>query len=263
MGKLRRFSLTELPGGGYDLEVHRPALVSRGALEMDKTYRVVTREYLAEGYDGFDALKRGHFVVDHENGQLMSAIVRKFLLGASYLWRMKQIRRLQDGQSPDGSAALPGPDGPMAEVGDDKMRDVDTLSKRTRIAITRARSLNLLKRAIKPSTQAELPTTPVKRGRAGSAGEWCMVVDQSPGGFRDALHIGGSEHHSAYDSVSRRFNEPLTTRRTPLQPPRPLQLVVSMGQTRRRLVLPSARAPTLRTEAMTARCLIPRSRRVC
>ncbi len=62
---------------------------------MDKTYRVVTREYLAEGYDGFDALKRGEFVVDHENGQLMSAIVRKFLLGASYLWRMKQIRRLQ------------------------------------------------------------------------------------------------------------------------------------------------------------------------
>ncbi|GAK63314.1 metallo-dependent phosphatase [Moesziomyces antarcticus] len=210
VGKLRRFSLTELPGGGYDLEVHRPALVSRGALELDKTYRVVTREYLAEGYDGFDALKRGRFVVDHENGQLMSAIVRKFLLGASYLWRMKQIRRLQDGQGTDGSAALPGPDGPKAEVEDDKMRDVDTLSKRTRIAITRARSLNLLKRAIKPSTQAELPTTPVKRGRAGSAGEWCMVVDQSPGGFRDALHIGGSEHHSAYDSVSRRFNEPLT-----------------------------------------------------
>ncbi len=30
VGKLRRFSVTKLPGGGYDVEVHRPALVSRG-----------------------------------------------------------------------------------------------------------------------------------------------------------------------------------------------------------------------------------------
>ncbi|TKY86649.1 hypothetical protein EX895_004288 [Sporisorium graminicola] len=223
VGKLRRFSVTKLPQGGYDVEVHRPALVSRGPLEMDKTYRVVTREYLAEGYDGFEALKRGEFVVDHENGQLMSAIVRKFLLGASYLWRMKQMRRLQAEQvsssssagSNDASAALKSESGGVQEH-----EHEDTLSERTRIAITRARSLNLLKHAMKHNaSSADAPSTPVKQPRnqsssAGSQGSgdndlWRMVVDQSPGGFRDALHVGGSEHHSKFDSVSKRFNEPL------------------------------------------------------
>ncbi|SNX83415.1 related to 5`-nucleotidase precursor [Melanopsichium pennsylvanicum] len=243
VGKLRRFSVTKHPQGGYDVEVHRPALVSRGALEMHKTYRVVTREYLTEGYDGFEALKRGTFVVDHENGQLMSAIVRKFLLGASYLWRMKQIRRLQaqtnldadsstfsSSASGSGSGSNVGVDANVgeikAEAGEAREGDADTLSKRTRIAITRARSLNLLKRAMKHNAvnSPVTPTTPVKsssfRARSGSLGTskddadadlWRMVVDQSPGGFRDALHVGGSEHHSKFDSVSKRFNEPLTT----------------------------------------------------
>lgn len=227
VGKLDRFSVTKVPEGGYDVEVHRPALVSKGPLEMDKTYRVVTREYLAEGYDGFEALKRGKFVVDHENGQLMSAIVRKFLLGASYLWRMKQIRRLQAESNPDDAASNGATDiqEQKEQVGKDG-GEVDTLSKRTRIAITRARSLNLLKRAMKhnavdtPITKVDdNALTPIKasRGRSGSLGSggeemdmWRMVVDQSPGGFRDALHVGGSEHHSKFDSVSKRFNEPLT-----------------------------------------------------
>ncbi|CDR87142.1 related to 5`-nucleotidase precursor [Sporisorium scitamineum] len=225
VGKLRRFSVTKLPQGGYDVEVHRPALVSRGPLEMDKTYRVVTREYLAEGYDGFDALKRGKFVIDHENGQLMSTIVRKFLLGASYLWRMKQMRRLQAEQqsSESSSSNERGADADTTAIKSENdaqegERDVDTLSKRTRIAITRARSLNLLKRAMKHNTAVDDPSTPVKsRNRSGSVGAtnsgdddlWRMVVDQSPGGFRDALHVGGSEHHSKFDSVSKRFNEAL------------------------------------------------------
>lgn len=232
VGKLRRFSVTKTDQGGYDVEVHRPALVSRGPLEMEKTYRVVTREYLAEGYDGFDALKRGKFVVDHENGQLMSAIVRKFLLGASYLWRMKQMRRLQakrEGAEADKTSnGSSGDSTTVKKEGQDAQTEgeaVNTLSKRTRIAITRARSLNLLKRAMKhnavdtPITTEQQPSTPVKaphpsRRRSGSLGSsddnlWRMVVDQSPGGFRDALHVGGSEHHSKFDSVSKRFNEPL------------------------------------------------------
>lgn len=223
VGKLRRFSVTKLPSGGYDVEVHRPALVSRGPLEMEKTYRVVTREYLAEGYDGFEALKRGSFVVDHENGQLMSAIVRKFLLGASYLWRMKQMRRAQAENaasvSSHGDASGAGQD-PQASSDQDRVRQeddkMDTLSKRTRIAISRARSLNLLQRSIHPnSDSSHAACTPVKQSASAMASSdtldkgWRMVVDQSPGGFRDALHVGGSEHHSQFDRVHRRFNEAL------------------------------------------------------
>lgn len=48
-----------------------------------KTYSVVTREYMATGHDGYEALKDCKYVggLDDEHGQLMSSIVRKYLLG--------------------------------------------------------------------------------------------------------------------------------------------------------------------------------------
>lgn len=36
---------------------------------------------MAEGYDGFQALKNRKFIIDDENGQIMSSIIRSFLLG--------------------------------------------------------------------------------------------------------------------------------------------------------------------------------------
>ncbi|KDQ06600.1 hypothetical protein BOTBODRAFT_39511 [Botryobasidium botryosum FD-172 SS1] len=53
-----------------------------------RMYRLVTREYMAEGHDGYDALKGHQYLVDEENGLLFSAIVRKFLLGCQYIQRM-------------------------------------------------------------------------------------------------------------------------------------------------------------------------------
>jgi hypothetical protein len=38
---------------------------------------------MAEGYDGFTALKGRKFIIDDENGQIMSNILRSFLLGRS------------------------------------------------------------------------------------------------------------------------------------------------------------------------------------
>ena len=46
-----------------------------------RIYRVVTREYMAEGHDGFTALQGHKYLIDDENGQLMSSLVRKYLLG--------------------------------------------------------------------------------------------------------------------------------------------------------------------------------------
>ena len=48
-------------------------------------YRIITREYMAQGHDGFIALKGNKYLVDDESGQMMSSIVRKYLLGASLL----------------------------------------------------------------------------------------------------------------------------------------------------------------------------------
>lgn len=52
-------------------------------MEGGRIYRLITRDYMAEGYDGFTALKNRKFIVDDDNGQLMSSIVRSFLLGES------------------------------------------------------------------------------------------------------------------------------------------------------------------------------------
>ena len=46
-----------------------------------RMYKIVTREYMAQGHDGFLPLKGQKYLVDDESGQLMSSIVRKYLLG--------------------------------------------------------------------------------------------------------------------------------------------------------------------------------------
>jgi len=56
-----------------------------------RKYRIVTREYMAQGHDGFLALKGQRYLVDDESGQMMSAIVRKYLLGCRYVNRMSRL----------------------------------------------------------------------------------------------------------------------------------------------------------------------------
>ncbi|CAO3601047.1 unnamed protein product [Absidia cylindrospora] len=55
-------------------------------LDLDKEYVVVTRQYMALGYDGYDILKEhAGYVVDEENGVFISTIFRKFFLGLKYI----------------------------------------------------------------------------------------------------------------------------------------------------------------------------------
>ncbi|KAJ9057065.1 hypothetical protein DSO57_1026095 [Entomophthora muscae] len=53
-------------------------------LDRNKTYTVVTRDYMALGFDGFDALKKGKYIVDEENGIMASTLMRRFFLGLKY-----------------------------------------------------------------------------------------------------------------------------------------------------------------------------------
>ncbi|KAH8107148.1 Metallo-dependent phosphatase [Cristinia sonorae] len=50
-----------------------------------RMYKIVTREYMAEGHDGFEALKDSKYLVDDESGQMMSTLVRKYLLGYRFI----------------------------------------------------------------------------------------------------------------------------------------------------------------------------------
>lgn len=52
-----------------------------------KLYTLVTREYMADGHDGFLPLKSCHRVIDEECGSLMSSIVRKYFLGQCFSLR--------------------------------------------------------------------------------------------------------------------------------------------------------------------------------
>ncbi|KAF9070381.1 Metallo-dependent phosphatase-like protein [Rhodocollybia butyracea] len=58
-----------------------PILRAKGG----RQYRIVTREYMALGHDGFSALQGWKYLVDDETGQPMSTVVRKYLLGSQYV----------------------------------------------------------------------------------------------------------------------------------------------------------------------------------
>ena len=46
-----------------------------------RKYKIITREYMADGHDGYEALRGSRQLIDHESGDLMSSIVRRYLLG--------------------------------------------------------------------------------------------------------------------------------------------------------------------------------------
>ena len=46
-----------------------------------RTYKIVMRDYLASGHDGYTALLGHKYLIDDEHGQLPSSLVRKYLLG--------------------------------------------------------------------------------------------------------------------------------------------------------------------------------------
>jgi hypothetical protein len=73
-----------------------------------RKYNIVTREYMAEGHDGYLALKGNKYLIDEEQGQLMSGIVRKYLhiprrLYVDEVWIPETIHRIalreEDGSS--------------------------------------------------------------------------------------------------------------------------------------------------------------------
>ncbi|KAF9257781.1 Metallo-dependent phosphatase [Marasmius fiardii PR-910] len=66
--------------------------------DSSRKYKVITREYMAQGHDGFTALKRGTYLVDDESGQPMSTLVRKYLLGSHFVRKMAMISNHSDTQ---------------------------------------------------------------------------------------------------------------------------------------------------------------------
>jgi len=56
-----------------------------------RKYKIMTREYMAQGHDGFEPLTRGKPLVDDECGSMLSTIVRQYLLGLSTSLKSQKI----------------------------------------------------------------------------------------------------------------------------------------------------------------------------
>lgn len=163
--------------------VHRIAPGVKEPLDLNKKYNVVTRGYLADGNDGYSVLTQGKFILTHESGELMSTIVRKYLLGASYIWRWKQLRDRMEAEA-EASFASGGDTSADTSFNTSMQKH---LSSKTDTALQRAYNLSHTPER-RPSTQG----TP-------------LVVDSSPAAVRDALFVAGHEHHSAHDTASRTY----------------------------------------------------------
>ncbi|CAG8708901.1 7943_t:CDS:2, partial [Dentiscutata heterogama] len=62
-----------------------------GKLDMQKTYTVCTRAYLASGSDGYKAFAEPttQYLVDDENGMILSTLVRRYFIGLYYINAIK------------------------------------------------------------------------------------------------------------------------------------------------------------------------------
>ena len=71
-----------------DSDFSTPALKNGEAISRDDIkpkYKILTREYMAQGHDGFTPLSGNKYLIDDESGQIMSTVVRKYLLGPSVI----------------------------------------------------------------------------------------------------------------------------------------------------------------------------------
>ncbi|TBU28887.1 Metallo-dependent phosphatase [Dichomitus squalens] len=157
-----------------------------------KMYKIVTREYMAQGHDGFIPLKGKNYLVDDESGQLMSAIVRKYLLGCRFVNRLSRMASMH-------SLQLLDPETP-AVISRERARQSHASRRsrsksKDRLSGTRAKSpVGTLKDASSPrSLSPGRAIGDLWRRAAGIALRW------SRGHYRDHMRISGREHMSEVD----------------------------------------------------------------
>jgi len=82
-----------------DSGLSTPALKDGDAISPDHTepiFKILTREYMAQGRDGFTPLKGNKYLIDDESGQITSTVVRKYLLGSQFVRKLARFNKSQD-----------------------------------------------------------------------------------------------------------------------------------------------------------------------
>ncbi|OBZ75651.1 Trifunctional nucleotide phosphoesterase protein YfkN [Grifola frondosa] len=145
-----------------------PILRVRGG----RKYRIVSREYMASGHDGFEMLKGQKYLVDDESGQMMSIIVRKYVLGCRFVNRLSR----------------------MINVKQVQLLHADTAGVVSR---ERARKEYYARRSRSKSKERR------PRDNSGVGALWKRVAGMalrwSRGHYRDNLAVVGKEHMSEVD----------------------------------------------------------------
>ncbi|KAF9532356.1 Metallo-dependent phosphatase-like protein [Crepidotus variabilis] len=67
--------------------------------DSGRKYTIVTREYMAQGHDGFDALTKGQWLIDHECGATFSTLVRQYMLGSQFVNKMVRLKSNLESQN--------------------------------------------------------------------------------------------------------------------------------------------------------------------
>ncbi|KAE8543376.1 hypothetical protein D1P53_000082 [Cryptococcus gattii VGV] len=176
--------------------------------EGGRMYKVITRDYMAQGYDGFEALKNRNFIVDDENGQIMSSILRSFLLGSSYIFRHKQLeeaahshlsrRTSQVLSRARAELTSQSQSSPSASLSSSPTKNL--LAAQFKLSPDRMTSPNHF-------TPASLPSDALSPSSAISeSSPWGRlrrhVVQHDWGTIRNALHVAKHEHMSGLDVVA-------------------------------------------------------------
>jgi 5'-nucleotidase len=60
-------------------------------LDDGKVYSAAIRGFMADGWDGYEVLKKGDWVIDHEDGMMLSAMFRKYFTGLRVVNRIKEL----------------------------------------------------------------------------------------------------------------------------------------------------------------------------
>ncbi|KAI0371748.1 Metallo-dependent phosphatase [Pilatotrama ljubarskyi] len=167
-----------------------------------RMYSIVTREYMAQGHDGFLPLKGKKYLVDDESGQMMSAIVRKYLLGCRFVNRLSRMQNMNNVSllDPETTAVVSRERARQAHAKADRR---SRSKSRDRLAAIRSlspsgkgKSSSTTPRAASPTQRAKSPAGRIGdmwRRVAGLALRW------SRGHYRDHLRVTGREHMSAVD----------------------------------------------------------------
>ncbi len=183
-----------------------------------RKYSIVTREYMAQGHDGFLPLKGNKYLVDDESGQLMSAIVRKYLLGKQPPYTHEPRRRNLT-RGPAGCrfvnrlsrmasmhhVSLLDPETANL-VSREKARQAHSSSthrsrSKSRDRLSAIRSLSPLRGNTPPRAASPVQRAKSPAGRIGDM--WRRVagiaLHWSRGHYRDHLRVTGREHMSDVD----------------------------------------------------------------